>query len=227
MLKIYGVPISVHTRKVILAAMYKEIDFEIEPVIPFDPPAGWNDLSPTGKIPAVDHDGKHIADSTVICTYLDRTYPSHALYPDLIDPLTQALWLEEYCDGTLFPQLVHGLFFQKIIRPGMLGEETDVALVDDLLTNVRPKLFGYLETQIDGEFLAGNALSTADFALVCNLINYHYLGFDIDASSYPKLAQYFQRALSWAPVGQALTAEQPFAKQMELNTDFAAPALAA
>ena len=44
MLKIYGVPISVHTRKVIIAAIEKKLQFENEPVIPFNPPAGWDKL---------------------------------------------------------------------------------------------------------------------------------------------------------------------------------------
>src|SRR5204862_8230972 len=51
MLKIYGIPFSVHTRKVIVAATFKKLSFENEPVIPFTPPPGWNDISPTGKIP--------------------------------------------------------------------------------------------------------------------------------------------------------------------------------
>ncbi len=49
MLKIYGVPISVHTRKVIVAAIEKDLAFENDPVIPFDAPAGWAELSPPAR----------------------------------------------------------------------------------------------------------------------------------------------------------------------------------
>ena len=52
MLKIYGVPISVHTRKVLVAARAKKVPFENVPVLPFTPPADWDRLSPTGKIPS-------------------------------------------------------------------------------------------------------------------------------------------------------------------------------
>ena len=47
-MKIYGVPLSVHTRKVILAARIKEIPHEVEvviPVIPDNPPPNWREIS--------------------------------------------------------------------------------------------------------------------------------------------------------------------------------------
>lgn len=37
MLRIYGVPISVHTRKVIVAAIEKELAYEIVPAVPVIP----------------------------------------------------------------------------------------------------------------------------------------------------------------------------------------------
>ena len=46
MLKIYGVPISVHTRKVIVAARWKQMSYELQPVVPVipgNPPANWRD----------------------------------------------------------------------------------------------------------------------------------------------------------------------------------------
>jgi hypothetical protein len=45
MLKIYGAPISVHTRKVILVARLKNLPFEVIPVVPVSPgspPANWS-----------------------------------------------------------------------------------------------------------------------------------------------------------------------------------------
>ena len=125
MLKIYGVPISVHTRKVIVAAIEKKLPFHNEPVIPFNPPAGWDKLSPTGKIPVVSDDGFELADSSVICAYLEQTHPEPALFPHEVRARARALWLEEYCDGTVFREVIHGLFFQNVIRPKMLQQETD------------------------------------------------------------------------------------------------------
>jgi glutathione S-transferase len=221
MLKIYGVPISVHTRKVIVAAIEKGIPHTNEPVIPFNPPAGWSDLSPTGKIPVLEHDGLTLRDSSVICTYLERTQPEPALYPQQTRELVQALWLEEYADGTVFREVVHELFFQKVIRPNILGESTDAAVVARTENDAVPKVFGYLEQAIGGVFLVADRLSVADIAVVSNLINYHYLGYVIDRSEYPRLASYFERALRHGSIAAALRAEQPFAHSMGLNAGFA------
>jgi glutathione S-transferase len=222
MLTIHGVPISVHTRKTIVAAIAKGVDFAVEPVIPFDPPANWEALSPTGLIPAMTDGDVTLPDSSVICAYLERTQPEPALYPKDTKGLMRALWLEEYCDGTVFPKLVHGLFFQTVIRPGMLGEETDVAEIERILGEVRPRLFTYLEGEMRGAFLVGTALTIADIALASNLINYRYLGFEIDEGQYPRMAAYLRTVLTHEPIAEALSRERSFAEQMGLDLGFMA-----
>ena len=61
------------------------------------------------------------------------------------------MFLDGY-SGWVFRSLVHGLFFQKVINPVILKGTTDQAVIDNILATVRPKVFGYLESQIDGNF---------------------------------------------------------------------------
>jgi hypothetical protein len=64
-IKIFGVPISVHTRKVVIAARLKSIPREVVPVIPVipdNPPPNWLSISPTGLIPALDDNGYAASD---------------------------------------------------------------------------------------------------------------------------------------------------------------------
>ena len=217
MLKIYGVPISVHTRKVIIAAIEKKLKFEVDPVIPFNPPAGWDKLSPTGKIPVVAIDDFALADSSVICAYLEQTHGEPALYPRDAKERARALWLEEYCDSTVFREVVHGLFFQNVIRPKILQQPTDRAAIDAILTQAQPKVFGYLESQMTDGYLVGNRFGIADIALACNLTNYHYLGYRIDAARYPKLERTFKRLCQHPSIATALRTEQPVAQNMGLD----------
>jgi glutathione S-transferase len=217
MLKIYGVPISVHTRKVIVAAMEKGLAFENVPVIPFNPPAGWDRLSPTGKIPVVAIDDLELADSSVICAYLEQTHPEPALYPRDARERARALWLEEYCDGTVFRDVVHGLFFQNVIRPKMLQQQADRAAIDAILTQALPAVFGYLESQVTDGCLVDNSFGIADITLASNLVNYHYLGYRIDAARHPKLERTFRRLCKHPSIATALRAEQPVAKSMGLD----------
>jgi len=48
-------------------------------------------------------------------------------------------------------------------------------------------LSAILNSQIDGKFLVGNALTLADIAIVSNFIVYQYMG-----GQYPKLAKYLK-----------------------------------
>jgi glutathione S-transferase len=220
MLKIYGVPISVHTRKVIVTAIEKDLAYEVEPVIPFNPPAGWDTLSPTGKIPVCTDGDRVLRDSSVICTYLERVHPARRVYPEDTEGLVQALWFEEYADGTVFREVVHGLFFQRIIRPNILKQKTDEGAIEAILNGALPKVFGYLEGSIGGEYLAGGRFGIADIATVSNLINFHYLGFVIDPRRFPRLSAYFARQLRQPSIAAALRAEQPVAAAMGLNGGF-------
>jgi glutathione S-transferase len=217
MLKIYGVPISVHTRKVIVAAIEKKLKFENDPVIPFNPPAGWDRLSPTGKIPVVAIDDFELADSSVISAYLEQTHPEPALYPRDAKERARALWLEEYCDSTVFRDVVHGLFFQNVIRPKILQQQTDRAAIDAILTQALPKVFGYLESQMTDGYLVGKSFGIADITLASNLVNYHYLGYRIDTARYPKLERTFKRLCQHPSIATALRTEQPVAKNMGLD----------
>lgn len=226
MLKIYGVPISVHTRKAIVACHVKQLKFENEPVIPFNPPANWDELSPTGKIPAITDGDFALTDSAAICAYIERTHPQPPIFPRDAKDYARALWLEQYA-GTLFRDVIHGLFFQKIIRPNILKEETDTDAIDKILLEAMPKAFRYLEGQLNGEYLVGNQFSIADIALTSNLINYYYLGFEIDKNRYPKLRVYFERQVRQPALAKALAAEKPFAEGMGLDRSFAVDLVAA
>ena len=224
-MKIYGVPISVHTRKVIIAAIEKKLAYQNEVVIPFNPPPGWRDLSPTGKIPVFSDGEVTLCDSSVICAYLERTHANPPIYPADTPAYVQALWFEEYADGTVFREVTHGLFFNQVIRPKILDTPGDPAAVDAILNAAVPAIFGYLEKSLAAPFLASDRFTIADIALVSNLINFHYLGHAI-GRQYPKLADYFARMIRQSSVAAALKAERGVAAGMGLDAGFM-PELAA
>src|SRR5262245_30542983 len=226
MMTIYGVPLSVHTRKAIVTALLKGIAHRVEPVIPFNPPANWAALSPTGLIPVLQDGDFTLPDSTAICLYLERAAASPAILPRDPRDYARALWLDAFAGGTVFRHVVHGLFVHKIIRPLILKQPTEQAAIDAILATQQPKAFGSLEAQAGaaqaGGFLVGDALSLADIAVASNLINYQYLGFAIDRALYPRLADYARRIAKLPACQQALAAEAPFAAQMGLDRSFLA-----
>jgi hypothetical protein len=54
----------------------KGIDYELDPVNPFSPPEGFKELSPLGKISAFRDGDRILADSSIICAYLERKHPN-------------------------------------------------------------------------------------------------------------------------------------------------------
>ncbi|HEY6511275.1 MAG TPA: glutathione S-transferase family protein [Burkholderiaceae bacterium] len=223
MLKIYGVPISVHTRKVIVAARLKQLSFELQPVVPVipdNPPANWRELSPTGKIPVLQDGDFTLADSAAICAYLERKQPQPSLYPSQAKPYGQALWLEQYAGGTLFHDVVHPLFHEVFVHPKVRGIATDAARVDRVLTGALPDALGYLDKIAGAQFLAGPALSVADLAVVSNLVTMHYIGFALERTRFPRLANLFDRVIRMPEVADVLRAEQPAVSQMGLKSEF-------
>jgi glutathione S-transferase len=219
MITIYGIPLSVHARKPIVTAIAKNIAYKVEPVVPFDPPANWASLSPTGLIPAMQDGDFSVAESGAICLYLERKQPQPAILPAADKDYSRVMFFDGYA-GWMFRSLVQVLFFQKVINPAIFKGETDQSVVDNVLREQRPKIFGYLESQMNGKFLVGSGLSLADIAIVSNLINYHYLGYDIDRAEYPKFAKYAEGILALDPFRKALADEAPVAHRFGLDRKY-------
>ena len=219
-LKIFGVPFSVHTRKVILAARIKSLPYEITPVVPVipdNPPPNWRSISPTGLIPAIDDDGYILADSTAIVLYLERKRPEPSVLPADAKDYGAALFLDAWA-GRFFHDVVHPLFHHQIVNPNIRKTPGDPAAIDVALKARAPQAFAYLEERAHEPFLVGKALSIADLAVVSNLIVFHYLGHRIDARRYPSLAAYFARHRD--ALASVLEAERPFVEKAGLNPQF-------
>lgn len=223
MLKIYGVPISVHTRKVIVAARLKQLPFELVPVVPVipdNPPDNWRELSPTGKIPVLQDGDFTLADSSAICAYLERRQPLPPLLPSDIRDHAHALWLEQYAGGTLFRDVVRPLFHEMFVHPSVQGIAADAARIDQVLTGPMPEVLGYLNSMAGAQFLAGPAPSVADVAVVSNLVTMQYIGFALERTRFPRLAHLFDRVIRIPAVTETLRAEQPVVQQMGLRNEF-------
>jgi glutathione S-transferase len=213
MLKIYGVPFSAHTRKVLIGALEKGLDYELVPVVPLSPPPGWLEKSPLGLIPALEDGDVRLADSSVILQYLDRKYPQPALYPSDAAAYARALWIEEFVDGGLSSHVLHGLLLQRVFAPKFLNKAPDEALIRKSLTEMIPPRLTYLEQQLTGEFFAGS-FSVADITVASILMNFHYAGELVSEAAYPRLYKHLRRTLARPSFVKHLQGEIPAAKSI-------------
>jgi glutathione S-transferase len=213
MLKVHGVPFSAHTRKVLIGALEKGINFELVPVVPLSPPPGWLEVSPLGLIPAIEDGNVRVADSSVILQYLERKFPQPSLYPVDVSAYAKALWIEEFVDGGLAPHVLHGLLMQRVFAPKFLNKAPDEAVIKRSLTEMIPPRLAYLEQQLTGDFFAGS-FSVADITVASILINFHYAGEVVGEQAYPRLYRHLRRVLARPAVQKHLQAEIPAAKSI-------------
>jgi len=104
MLTLYSFGPGANSLKPLLTLHEKGLDFEGRFLNPakFEHHEDWyKAINPRGQVPALDHDGKIITESTVICEYLEDAFPdAPALRP--ADPYGRAQmrvwtkWVDEY-----------------------------------------------------------------------------------------------------------------------------------
>jgi glutathione S-transferase len=191
---VYGSPFSPFVRKVRIVLAEKGVEYTLDPVNPFAPPPDFEEISPLKRIPALRDtelpEPNTLPDSSVIADYLERKFPSPALYPGDNYLRGRALWFEEYADSIVAVTLGPGLFFERVVKKFM-RRECDEGIVTTTLKEKLPPLFDYLEKEIGSrEFLVGNAFSIADIAVGTMLVNFEHAGETIDTSRWPNLARF-------------------------------------
>jgi glutathione S-transferase len=220
-IKIYGVPFSVHTRKVIMVCKIKQIATEIRSVVPVDPstlPSNWSTLSPTGLIPVISDGDVVLSDSTAIALYLERKHPSPAILPDEMVSYGRTLAWDAWAGSALFSSVNRPLFHNQIVSRLIHKVPGDEAAISAALSTAAPRAFSYLEQQLQGtSFLVGGRLSLADLAVVSNLMLFHYLGHRIDATRFPKLSRYLRAQIDSDTWRETLKAELPLIQGMGLD----------
>jgi len=193
--KLHGAFLSPFVRKARAYCYEKDIAFEAVNVDPARFPADYHLLNPLMRIPALEHGDLRLADSAVICQYLEKRHPEPALYPTDPALFAQALWLEKYADYELAPLCTYGFFRQRLILP-IRGLSGDDALVEAARQQV-PALFDYLESVLgERHWLVGDQLSIADIAVASQLVNYHHGGETLDADRWPALHAHMTRMLA-------------------------------
>ena len=215
---VYGGAVSPFVRKVRMVLAEKGLPYSLEQINPFSPPPDFVEISPLKRIPAFrDTDlpspTDHLADSSVICDYIEHKYPDPALYPKEPYARARALWFEEYADSQVAMNLVRSLFFERIVKK-LLKLEPDESICEAALRDHMPAIGDYLEKEIGShEYLVNNAFSIADIAVGSMFVNVHHAGEIIDKDRWPKLAAYVAR-LHQRPSFQSLIEEEtPFVQR--------------
>ncbi len=156
-MKLYGAIASPYVARVVMFAELKGIELDMEPAPGGMGSAEYKAINPTGKIPALVTDrGECIAESTVICDYLEAAFPQPPVIPADAVLQAQTRMIARMTDLYVAP---HNTPLNR------MGPERDQALIDQQAA-LFAQGFHYIEAFMGpGPFAAGDSPSVGDCAL--------------------------------------------------------------
>jgi glutathione S-transferase len=176
-----------------VALAEKNVPYDLVPVFPQSTDEEFRRLSPLGKVPAFKDGDKGFSDSSVICLYLEKKYPQPPLYPADPYEYARALWFEEYADSAMVAVFGPKIFLERVLAKRFFNREPNLEVAEKAIKEEVPPICAYLESQLAGDFLAGNQLTIGDIGVCSQFANLFLAGVSIDTQRFPKLARYVAR----------------------------------
>ena len=192
---IIGSYLSPYVRKVLVCLELKGVSYQVDPIVPFYGNDEFSRLSPVRRIPVLIDEAVTLADSTVICEYLEERYPAPSLLPRGPANRARARWLEEFADSRMGEVFIWGLYNQVAIRRAVWGEAADADLLKKVYAQDIPHLLDYLEQQVPEHGWLFDEFGIADIAIATFFRNAQFARFQIDAQAWPLTAAFVTRAL--------------------------------
>ncbi|HEY9808518.1 MAG TPA: glutathione S-transferase family protein [Halomicronema sp.] len=187
MLKLYHTPLSFNSRRVWMALIEKNLEFELVEVKldgdQFKPE--FLELNPFHHIPVlVDGDFK-VFESLAILDYLEAKYPQLALLPSDPQALAKVRMVEMVTVNELAPVFMQ-LFMETI---GM--EESNAEKAEKQKQQVNTVLQFFESCLGEGLYFGGETINRAD--IVAGTIVYRLPMFDVSLDGYEKLSGWCKR----------------------------------
>jgi glutathione S-transferase len=238
MLKLYSFGPGANSLKPMLALYEKGLDFTVHRLDPriFEHHEEWfKAINPRGQVPALDHDGHIITESTVICEYLEDVFPdANPLRPSdprmIAEMRVWTKWVDEYfcwcvstvgwerMIGPMARALTDAEFEDKVARIPVPEQQTKwrnaragfpQALLDEEMRKIAVSV-KRLEDQLSKtEWLIGPQYSLAD---ICNfaIANGMQYGFAdlVNEKDTPNLIRWINQ-INARPAAQKMFAEVP------------------
>lgn len=92
---IYSAVVCPFAHRSRLALLEKGVDFDLVEIDLQNKPAGFTDISPYGKVPAIKHGEHRVWESAIINEYLEEAFPNPSLLPK--EPILRAqarIWID-------------------------------------------------------------------------------------------------------------------------------------
>jgi len=162
-------------------------------------PASLKKIHPLGKSPVITDGDITVAESGAIIEYLAQTYGQDNFIPEpKSEAYRQYLYWLHFSEGTLMPQLLLKIIFEKIVNSPMpfFVKPIAKAIVKKVMKGyVGPNLisnFEFIENHLkSNEWFAGDLISGADIQMSFPLEA--WVSKNTDNQNYPEIAAYVKR----------------------------------
>lgn len=152
-----------------------------------DTPA-YRAMNPNGKIPVMEDGDLVMFESQAILRYLAARYGQGALWPDCAQARAPADQWMEWAKTSVGPDFNYKIFWQLVRTP---AASRDHALVQSGIEACKV-LMPMADAQIARQgWMAGDAITLADFTFATQLFRYYTL--DFDKPTTPHLDEYYKR----------------------------------
>jgi glutathione S-transferase len=193
---LYHLPLSPYCRKVRLVLVEKRLPFELRTEKVWERRHDYLDLNPAGTVPTLLEDnGLPVADSGVICEYLEEAYPDSSLLGQTLGERVEVRRLVAWFDGKFAEEVTRNLNGEKYLKRMAGRGQPDAGALRAGYGNLRDHLhyIGWLaETR---KWLAGGNISLADFAAAAHLSVLDFTG-DVDWSLSAPAREWYARMKS-------------------------------
>jgi glutathione S-transferase len=190
---IVGNHLSPFVRKVLAVCRLKAIAVEIDPLVPFFADDRYTALNPLRRIPLLIDGDVTIADSTVICEYLEDRTPTPSILPGSAADRARARWLDEYADSRMAQVLIWGVFAKSVVLPGIFKEPRDLDAIAHLMATDVPEIMDVLERHAPTSGFVAGPIGLGDISVASQFANLRWARQTIDATRWPRTMAWVAR----------------------------------
>ena len=179
MLPLYHVPLSPFCRKVRLSLAEKRIECQLVEERYWDRDPDFLRRNPAGKVPVLKVDGRFMAESAAICEWIEEMHPTPSLMPATPDERAEVRRLVCWFDDKFHSEVTTNLLGERVNKKLMKQGYPESKNIKAGSQKIKFHL-DYMAWLLDHRrWLAGNAMTLADFAAAAHLSSLDYIS-DVD-----------------------------------------------
>jgi glutathione S-transferase len=204
--RLYHFALSPFCRKVRLVLAEKKIEVELIEERYWERGAEFLRRNPAGKVPVLRLNGKVMSESQAICEFVEETHPEPPLLPRRAEDRYEVRRLVGWFDDKFHREVTSKLLYERVNKKVMGQGYPESANVKAGAKAIKYHLdyMGWLLDQ--RRWLAGDAMSLADFAAAAHLSCLDYIS-DVDWTRSGAVKDWYAKIKS-RPAFRAILADQ-------------------